>query len=60
MERVLPAPVNLTAAGVRGVSWGLVPGAVLYYVGYKSSNKKSFSIGDFLVLKIKVYDTIIR
>ena len=48
-ERTLPAPSNLTLKGVRGLSWNAVPGAVMYYIGYRTMNSKKFTSDDFVV-----------
>lgn len=55
-ERTLPAPLNLTLKGVRGVSWNAVPGAVMYYVGYRTMNSKKFTNDDFVITENQSVD----
>ncbi|KAF1751197.1 hypothetical protein GCK72_017751 [Caenorhabditis remanei] len=55
-ERTLPAPSNLTLKGVRGLSWNAVPGAVMYYIGYRTMNSKKFTSDDFVITEKQTVD----
>lgn len=55
-ERTLPAPSNLTLKGVRGVSWNAVPGAVMYYIGYRTMSSKKFTSDDFVITEKQTVD----
>uniref|UniRef100_A0A1I7T1B0 Protein kinase domain-containing protein n=1 Tax=Caenorhabditis tropicalis TaxID=1561998 RepID=A0A1I7T1B0_9PELO len=55
-ERTLPAPSNLTLKGVRGLSWNSVPGAVMYYIGYRTINSKKFVSDDFVITEKQSVD----
>ncbi|CAL2045287.1 unnamed protein product [Caenorhabditis brenneri] len=55
-EKTLPAPSNLTLKGVRGLSWNDVPGAVMYYIGYRTMNSKKFVSDDFVITEKQSVD----
>ncbi|CCD65129.1 receptor protein-tyrosine kinase [Caenorhabditis elegans] len=55
-EKTLPAPTNLTLKGVRGLSWSPVPGAVMYYIGYRTLNSKTFTSDDFVITEKQTVD----
>ncbi|ULT89965.1 hypothetical protein L5515_008238 [Caenorhabditis briggsae] len=55
-EKTLPAPSNLTLKGVRGLQWNDVPGAVMYYVGYRTMSSKKFTNDDFVITEKQSVD----